>query len=167
LDATSGVPLCRRNVAGSTPITNIMVKYCQVHTQHDPPLKRAADKVLTTLDLASASCRLEFKGVAGCPDNRVACVAFLDAINAKFCIFKLRSISQAGRRGFDPRPPLHLFSITCRPLIAPNPEMRPFRRPLTDQIGGPCVEVPCYQCNVAADVQPGMLAFKPTRASPP
>ncbi len=33
----------------------------------------------------------------------------MDAIDAKFCIFNRRSISQAGRRGFDPRPPLHLF----------------------------------------------------------
>ena len=33
----------------------------------------------------------------------------IDAINAKVFIFKLPSISQAGRRGFDPRLPLHVF----------------------------------------------------------
>ena len=34
----------------------------------------------------------------------------MNAVDAKFCIFNLWSISQAGRRGFDPRLPLHLFN---------------------------------------------------------
>jgi hypothetical protein len=36
-------------------------------------------------------------------------------VDAKFCIFNLRSISQAGRRGFESRLPLHLFNH-LRPL---------------------------------------------------
>ena len=32
------------------------------------------------------------------------------AVNAKFCIFNLWSISQAGRRGFESRLPLHVFN---------------------------------------------------------
>jgi len=32
------------------------------------------------------------------------------AVNAKFCIFNLQSISQAGRRGFESRLPLHFFN---------------------------------------------------------
>ena len=34
---------------------------------------------------------------------------FIDTVDAKVCIFNLQSISQAGRRGFEPRLPLHLF----------------------------------------------------------
>jgi hypothetical protein len=30
----------------------------------------------------------------------------INAVDPMFCIFNLGSISQAGRRGFDPRPPL-------------------------------------------------------------
>ena len=33
-----------------------------------------------------------------------------DAVNAKDCIYNLRSISQAGRRGFESHLPLHIFN---------------------------------------------------------
>ena len=35
---------------------------------------------------------------------------FIDTVDAKVCIFNLQSISQAGRRRFDPGLPLQLFN---------------------------------------------------------
>ena len=35
---------------------------------------------------------------------------FIDAVDAMLFIINLKSISQAGRRGFEPRLPLHLFN---------------------------------------------------------
>jgi hypothetical protein len=35
---------------------------------------------------------------------------FIDTVDAKVCIFNLQSISQAGRREFESRLPLHLFN---------------------------------------------------------
>jgi hypothetical protein len=42
---------------------------------------------------------------------------FIDAVDAMLFIINLKSISQAGRRGFDPRLPLHFFS---RPYRLPS-----------------------------------------------
>jgi hypothetical protein len=48
----------------------------------------------------------------------------INAVDAKICVFNLRSISQAGRRGFDPRPPLHPFNTLeklaegCTPIYS-------------------------------------------------
>src|SRR3954470_1591982 len=46
----------------------------------------------------------------------------VDAVDAKFSICNLQSISQAGRRRFDPGLPLHLFNNLQAPRIWPAPK---------------------------------------------
>jgi hypothetical protein len=57
----------------------------------------------------------------------------IDAIDAKFCIFNLPSISQAGRRGFDPVSRSRLFSgVLLEGLWGTQPDA--FSRILTGKI---------------------------------
>jgi hypothetical protein len=43
----------------------------------------------------------------------------INPVDAKFCIFNRWSISQAGRRGFDPRPPLHPWNASRKRVEIP------------------------------------------------
>jgi len=45
----------------------------------------------------------------------------IDAVDAKEFIFNLQTISQAGRRGFDPRLPLQLFNNLTSIAQHPSP----------------------------------------------
>ena len=82
---------------------------------------------------------------------------FIDAVDAMLFIINLKSISQAGRRGFDPRLPLHFFSIAYSLSSGGTSDFGLKMGRLTEWKGGWGLQSPDSKAVLLAECQPDML----------